>query len=210
MVRYKIRTILIICSCLFSACSDYPPDPIIEKPDVLLPLAIGNEWHYTEIKSDSANTQVSETDTVTYKVMQRLPGENQAYFAVQISRNSSSYQTFSYLANKSDGLWELEDNSFPFSYNLLFKYPAVVGDQYSQGAFIVTVRAIDTLVATADSSFFCYQYHFEPVNVQNYLSNSDIFYAPNIGYVKGIGRVFSDSVQISETILELTAFDLQK
>ena len=169
----------------------------------LIPMKTDNLWVYRSTTTDTlGNVRSTRVDTTELAPSVTIQGINWYFFS---GPGSTSPSNAVFLANKSDGVWVLDQPSQKSF--LLFQYPTTGGAEYTVWAdsttfaidgiiaqFNVKVISISENVAGVKQSFSCY--HYQPVShlintrtseVESQ-SVSDVYVAPGIGIVKSVDR----------------------
>jgi hypothetical protein len=172
---------VLVAGCESNTDSDHTTIP----DDVILPLAVNNEWVYSETFYDT-NGVISRQNSYSYAIVKdsmRL-GEK-----IYIDENGYQY------ANRTDGLWYLTDGLFYNEQRLAFKYPCKLGDTFPAPSFnysgsdgdvvTMTVATVNANVTVPAGTYTCIKYVGEgymPATDQK--TDRRIYYiAPKVGIV---------------------------
>ncbi|HPO63214.1 MAG TPA: hypothetical protein PK762_09040 [Candidatus Kapabacteria bacterium] len=98
--------------------------------------------------------------------------------------NNEKWFNYGSMKNREDGLWLrfYSDKTKKWEEELRYKYPAVVGEQYSDSLDLVKVIAINEKVTVPAGTFNCYVYRM-PLFEDNYM---DFYLCPGVGHIKTI------------------------
>jgi len=154
----------------------------------IIPLAQGNIWNYRRISFPQQDTSFFSIwisgDTI-------VGSEN--WFKQYSGQDSSNYI---FTKNKQDGFHYYHQNVG--TDDLVYKYPAVVGDNYVASYYIdsITVQNIDTNITVPAGQFSCYEYHINEMGFYIYLS----YFSPGTGKIKTISYTNGTVSNVSELI----------
>ncbi len=165
-MRSLILIIVFLLSTLsFFGCKDHDTNPLVIA-DVIYPLTIGNTWIFKVLSYDTLGNQ--------YELMPSqilITGDT----VIQGQQCYLGYETY---FNRSDGLYCFTgDSGSPFA--LLYKYPAKVGDSYSEGNRTITVVSVNDTITVPAGTFVCYHYEV----LAPYADTEERYLAPKIGLV---------------------------
>jgi hypothetical protein len=162
---------------------------------VIMPLAIGNEWHYLIEHYDSTGTQITATGPSEFILTDTTQINGLTGYAEKLSVFGYYY------TNKQGGLY----GNYCFDTckeELIVPYPAPVGYWFNRRTtpstyfdawdeihydtvyWRVTVVATDTLVEVPAGRFLCYKYYEDHLSQRSGIRNRNVYcYAPNRGKV---------------------------
>lgn len=103
--------------------------PAVDSEPEIIPLAVGNQWvMHVEGRRDDRSYTFTDTLAVTRDTT--IGGET--WYYIQHTEPRLNVLRDAYYANRADGLYRLTSApGEPFAANLLYKYPAEVGTQYT-------------------------------------------------------------------------------
>ena len=145
---------------------------VTTEPVEIMPLAVGNQWVYHSVRSDTLGHVISDT----YGTISITGTEVIAEDTWFLCNDGYKY------SNRPDGLWKFCQN------NVLYRqFPTRPGTSYETGAFMdyscawswVQVTRTDTVVTVPAGTFHCIAYH-----AGDYYTRSDYYYAPNVGLIR--------------------------
>lgn len=149
----------------------------------LIPLAIGNQWHYQLTTYDSSGV-IKSYDNITTSVERDTSIDGIKWYGY------SDVPAGIWYTNKwRSGYWIYETlnsgYSSPDTSWLVYKYPTHVGDIYEHFESQIEVINIDEIVLVSAGEFKVIHLVFTYTPPLNYLFDSfEIFIAPGIGIIK--------------------------
>jgi hypothetical protein len=136
--------------------------------DVIIPLAIGNQW-VTQINGWDSAGHPQAGLMITNRIVRDTVIQMERWYL----RSAGPSVT-----NRSTGFW-IREGSLP---ELYLKYPAVLGDKYVYGGDTVQVTARDTTIAVSAGTFSCRCYTITYTSAD--LANQLVFVCPNKGMIR--------------------------
>jgi hypothetical protein len=152
--------------------SECPPDVI---PDVILPLAIGNEWTTSVVEYNESGQQ-----TDAYMATGAVVGDSIINDTTWYIMTSDTGAGISLWTNKDDGAWVWTDSAGQ-PQALMMKYPATPGESYAVYMVTVTVESVSTSVTVPAGTFECYYYR---AHIPIYGTIGKVWACPNVGVVR--------------------------
>jgi hypothetical protein len=193
-----INSVSLLLLILLAASCDKSTNP--KPPDVLIPLAIGNQWEYAITDYDT-NSVVISVDTVLLEIVKDTVIQNMTFYI--ITADGIRDPEIFWPSNQSDGVWLfiLADSTMA----LAFEYPASVGDRITFGQDSMVVAHSNASVAVPAATFQCYQYNQYSSNLLEQIW----YFSPNVGLVKteDWARTQGGRLYLDEKI-ELISFNL--
>jgi hypothetical protein len=214
MAKYVL--LLIAAMLLLGGCSEDSTGP--SSNGVIMPLAVGNEWVY-KVTQYGGNSSIDTTYFDTLRIRQSAFYNGDSVY----SFNSSAAGT-----NRPDGYYK----TFGSTFKILAKYPSFSGEVYLidtlLGVMWDTTDELDTFFITYSCEL---TNTYTTVPAGSFLSNKylshttgtyrespgeprvkfenliESWYAPNIGEIKTMDYVWSDSLVLS-TKRELVSYHL--
>ena len=161
-------------------CGDDDDNPVVETGDLNLachqpgnpcdirPLAVGNSWTWERLSYDTSGQEMNR-DTIYESIDRDTTIDGETWYHV-----SPVWYTL-----RDDGLWY---NDIGFSVDVLYKYPAQVGDSFSCAAcsFYKVVTSTDTTLDHPLGQALCYEY----MTVSEWQDTSYVYVAPGVGTVE--------------------------
>jgi hypothetical protein len=195
-IKYFVFLVLLV---LMTNCKDEPFNPS-NSNDVILPLALGNNWQYFKYEfSSSDKDSIYNFDTVNVIVKSVLTHNQEKWYDLEMTYNSQPNHYYDYVyTNKSDGLWFL-DNPFNYANFIIHKYPTIENDtiiyenwRQERMDTIVTISTAKELNVPA-GKFTCY-YYFTNNTTSDY-------FCPGVGKIKFLHILKIDTLgQIPDTL----------
>jgi hypothetical protein len=161
--------ILMVCVASLSCGDDDPTNPW--QGGEIYPLAIGNSWTYEVMNFDSLGN-VESLDTISASVVRDTVIDGETWYVTEGDGEEGIH--IGYCIIRSNGFY----SNWPDE-ELLYKYPARVGDQYMVEDDTVIVENLDESVTVPAGEFDCVRYSVHtifPIRVYQKL-------CPNIGPV---------------------------
>ena len=199
MFREPYLILFLLCILILVACEDKSTEPIQEKTNTLLPLAVGNTWNYKLYNQSS-----DSTGQVIWNITKKITIDSKEYFLIASTGFGSSYFA---CKNENNGLFlstydTLNGLKSPF----FFKYPANDNETYQyqmQGTdsiLNITVKKQSLLIG--NQNYNCYSYVNE--NLNPYFPF--MYFAENVGLIRH-KLVYNSGHGIDTTIYFI--YDLQ-
>lgn len=161
ITRHLIAAIIAIGLVIFVGCGDKGSGP---KDTVIMPLKVGNSWLGTLTDYDS-NGVIVQVDTLKLGVLRDTTISDEKWFIVgTINEGINKVGTFNVMSHRNDGIWLANCRPPDGQPCLLYKYPAVAGDNYDFGPevlAIVTVLSTNRIVSVPAGQYRCYCYSFD-------------------------------------------------
>lgn len=185
-------TVIIVSSCKKS-------NPVGSSAEQQFwPLKTGNLWSYHAVGYDSTGAisgSGDQTVSVTFDTV--VNGERWYHISVAGA---------AFYVNRSDGFWEMWNTPSSSTEQLIYKYPASVGDGWSAGVFRISVQSTDTSIIVRSGTHSCYAYRWAS---DSGLARVD-FCSPGVGLVAAdyYSRTASGSLYLN-MMLSLTSFTLK-
>lgn len=198
-----IKTILpvLILISIFFGCETNNPVMLDNMNKGLIPIAKGNTWYYSGISYDSLGNITGNFDEI-----HDVRGDT-ILFGKKLTFYSGHFITYTDSGIIRYGGYSISSKTPKDTivhYELLFKYPASVGDSYGYGR---KIGAVDTTITVPAGTFKCVKY-------MSY-SNGNLYYDDYICY--GVGLIKSvnyyrdyyknNPSQVS-SVIELTTYKL--
>lgn len=179
IVANNVFRILLICvtGLLSLRCENQTSS--VENHDVyLIPMAVGNQWHYQRDLLDSLGNVLATTNETVRIYGDTLVGNLRWY----------GFTGQGYRINKREGVWQLVPTSY-------LEFPIDLGDSVLQGNGPTSVRLISkgTRITVPAGTYVCFEY--EETNPQQ--NNSVVnryFLAPSLGVVRKAAYSFPSAV----------------
>lgn len=155
-----------------------PTGPPATPSSVIMPLKVGNQWTFSATFYDSNGVALNGSGLTTISIIRDTTITGEKWYLLGVFGIASG----SLLANRSDGLWEIDPgSSSPY---LIFKFPASAGDTYSTSSLggKIVVGSISSSITVPQGAYSCYEYklYLQPSNQLN----SVVYFAPNAGIIK--------------------------
>jgi len=157
-------------------------------------------WHksnnYPSCPREHLELSTNQLSSAGYKLFW-ISGDtivgSENWFKQYSGQDSSNYI---FTKNKQDGFHYYHQNVG--TDDLVYKYPAVVGDNYVASYYIdsITVQNIDTNITVPAGQFSCYEYHINEMGFYIYLS----YFSPGTGKIKTISYTNGTVSNVSELI----------
>ena len=197
--RITIILSLLFFSILITSCSD--PLGIennlrvtYKKPNILIPLEIGNEWTYRITYYDSTGLEIA-IKKITIDVTEEIKNNEDSWYS---TNDSLKILTDGILSNREDGLWFMCNDSLKQEYKA-FPYPVSVGDEininilnknFGFPAYILRkILAINEKIDVEAGSFNCIKY-WDVLKKNNgdtmYNPFAVYYFSPKVGLIKSI------------------------
>ncbi|MDP4220206.1 MAG: hypothetical protein Q8896_07200 [Bacteroidota bacterium] len=221
---------MIAAACVFLAagCSKNSSEPVgtVAGPDVIAPLATGDQWIYDVATMDSSGV-ISEDHLDTLRVGLASTIDGETWYLISTASKSSSA---SFFTNRSDGYWFFNESTrIPV---MQFKYPATAGESFAKSIDTVfgtdsnfdgiksftKVISTDEKVTIGSKTYSCYHYQSYLYFFQNgadtipRLPTNDDYYSPGIGKIKSIfyfNNSFNASAAPDRTVTTLKSYSLK-
>ena len=185
--------ILFLSLFIFYSCKKENSEPETSggTSQTIIPFAQGNFWNYHSI-------MIPQQDTNYYSNW--ISGDTTIgteYWFKLFSGDSINYV---FERNKADGLHQF---TVPGDIDdLIFKYPAAVGDHYftNTNPDTVLVQNIDTLISVPAGQFSCYEY-----KIQEFGNYFLVYVSPGAGFIKAYAYINGTLT----TVNELTNYHLE-
>lgn len=188
---YRLLLILTIgLTILGLACSDddggtNSPTNDTREGDVILPLAVGNQWGFVDTQFDSAGTVVS-TEVAVFSIWDDTTISDENWYRANMIKGGQTWDWGIY-TNRSTGLWMQEasgEGQPPQPVELFLKYPATVGDEYfaDEDHGIVTVVSIDTTITVPQGTYSCVLYRYRDADDREL--EGDLYCCPDVGRIR--------------------------
>ena len=161
--RQSFLSVALLIGLMFPiGCKDNSTNSVPQiSTNQIVPLKVGNQWNLTVNSYDSSN--VLQSGNISIMILRDTVIAGQRWYEMPIHLLCQ---------NDSIGLTIYSESSN----QLMFKYPAKVGEVYFNYGDTVTVVNVDTLITVPAGTFKCYQYHYK--------SNSSWFISPGVGFIK--------------------------
>ena len=180
--------ILLLSLFIFFSCKKENSDPVTSggTSQTIIPLAQSNFWNYQSV-------MIPQLDTNYYSNW--ISGDTTIgteYWLKVFTGDSTNYV---FERNKADGLHQiLEPTGLD---ELIFKFPAAVGDHYTTTTIpdTVDVLNIDTLISVPAGQFSCYEYKIKEFG--NYFL---VYVSPGTGFIKAYAYVNGSLTTVNELI----------
>ncbi|MBS3999110.1 MAG: hypothetical protein KGZ71_01365 [Desulfobulbaceae bacterium] len=199
-MRSFIALALVMALLFLMSCSDSPIglDDNLKKTvneNVLLPLELNNKWTYRVTEYDEFGN-VTQTTNSVYSIISVFQLDNQIWYRLFDENSNLTEMT---VTNFDDGVWVAKTNVqseiSKSEKELLFKYPALNGQQYivkakdeSNGDYFARfVVEIDSKLSIDQTDYQTYFYRDEKRDANAnilYHPFADYYIAPNFGIVK--------------------------
>lgn len=158
-------------------CNDKSTEPVEEKSNTLLPLAVGNTWNFKLYNQSS-----DSTGQVIWNVSKTISVNGSEYFLI----NSSGFGN-NYFAAKNgiNGLFlSVYDSINGFTSPFFYKYPAENNETYQYQLddtdSILNVTVKKEIVKIGNQSYSCYGYINQNLNPYSPF----MYFAENIGLIR--------------------------
>lgn len=173
---------------LFGSCSKRkgPTKFYTADPRELTPLAVGNIWYGRIIGPSLGSPDVIDTSQLLQQVARDTVVNGETWYRLT-QGTTEGRDIGSWLTNRRDGVYRLENSYSGLVAYLETKYPCQTGDQYTRGEHAVTIVRATDFPITIDDRQYKTQVHVLHLS-------SDIiitYYVPGLGLVKS--EEFSDS-----------------
>lgn len=183
--------VLVLVSSVLSLQCEDQASPIENRAVHLIPMAVGNQWHYQSDLVDSlGNVIISSNETV------RIFGDTLVGGDLWYGFNAQGYRM-----NRPDGVWQLVPTPY-------LEFPINLGDSVLQGNGITYTRLISKgeRVTVPGGTFICFEYSETDPQSNNAMVNK-YYLAPSLGLVKR--ESYLGTSQTPTTIIQLLLFELR-
>lgn len=168
---------VLITTSFFTGCSDKIIEPIEEKTNTLLPLAVGNTWNYKLYNSAS-----DSMGQVIWTITKKISVDSKEYFLITSEGFGNKYFA---ARNESNGLFfSIYDSINGFVSPIFYKYPANDNETYqyqmpgTDSILNITVKKQNLMIG--NQSYNCYGYINQ--NLNPYFPF--MYFSENIGMVR--------------------------
>jgi len=177
MFRTSVLFAVFVSISFFIGCEDKSTEPIEEKTNSLLPLAVGNTWNY------KLYNQISDsTGQVIWKIIEKISIEGKEYFLITSTGFADNYFV---AQNESNGLFlSIYDSTNGFVSPFFYKYPAEDNETYqyqipnTDSILNITVKKQNLIIG--NQNYICYGYINQ--NLNPYFPF--MYFAANIGLIR--------------------------
>jgi len=177
MFRAFVLFTVLFSISFFVGCNDKSTEPIEEKTNTLLPLALGNTWNYKLYNQSS-----DSTGQVIWNVIKKITVDSKEYFLI----TTTGFGNSSFVAkSETDGLFfSYYDSTNGFTSPFFFKYPADDNETYqyrmigTDSILNITVKKQNLLIG--NQYYSCYSYINQ--NMNPYFPF--MYFAENIGLIR--------------------------
>ncbi len=199
MFRESYLILFLLGILILVACEDKSTEPIEEKTNTLLPLALGNTWNYKLYNQSS-----DSTGQVIWTINKKIIVDSKEYFLI----TSTGFGNSSLVAKlETNGLFfSYYDSTNGFTSPFFFKYPANDNETYqyqmlgTDSILNITVKKQNLLIG--NQNYNCYAYVNE--NLNPYFPF--MYFAENVGLIRH-KLVYNSGHGIDTTIYFI--YDLQ-
>lgn len=201
-MQYTIVLLSTLFNMLFFGCNNsesVKPTPV--DTSVILPLKIGNSWHYKSYEYDTTG-KLTDTWNIYYQVIDQFYVGYNLVSKMKITNDLTNDTMYLFYFNKADGCyWGFYDSSV-FKSVLYYKYPGKAGDIWKLRYGSVKIISINETFTCPAGSFNCYKYDMNP---EDSTSRNFDFLAPGIGLV---GNLFYNN-NLNYGKVELISYSLK-
>ncbi|GAB4132529.1 MAG: hypothetical protein Fur0015_06050 [Ignavibacteriales bacterium] len=177
MFKAFVLLAVLILTSFFVGCNKKSTEPIEEKTNTLLPLALGNTWNYKLYNQSS-----DSTGQVIWTINKKVIVDSKEYFLI----TSTGFGNSSFVANlETDGLFfSYYDSTNGFTSPFFFKYPANDNETYqyqmigTDSILNITVKKQNLLIG--NQNYSCYAYINQ--NFNPYFPF--MYFAENVGLIR--------------------------
>lgn len=150
----SIHIFLLLCITAFivSSCNKDNPVDTSQTNKQFWPLKLGNTWSYRAISYDSLEV-VTGTGSMDISVTRDTIVNGETWY--QLSNDGTVFY-----ANKSDGFWAMWNSSSTLVQQLIYKYPASVGNNWNYYSNDISVQSTDTSISVQQGTHSCYAYRW--------------------------------------------------
>lgn len=199
MLRILGLLAVLISISFFFGCNDKGIEPIEEKTNTLLPLAIGNTWNYKLYNQSS-----DSTGQVEWQITQKISVDGKEYYLI----TSTGFANSSFVAKMETGglFFSAFDTTNGLTSPFFFKYPASDNEEYqyqipnTDSLLNITVKKQNLLINS--QAYSCYGYMNKNLNP----------YFPFMYFAEDVGLVRNKSVYYTSHGIDTThyfIYDLQ-
>lgn len=177
MFKAFVMFAVLISTSFFVGCNEKSTEPIEEKTNTLLPLAIGNTWNYKLYNQSS-----DSTGQVIWTINKKIIVDSKEYFLI----TSTGFGNNSFVAKlETDGLFfSYYDSTNGFTSPFFFKYPADDNETYqyqmigTDSILNITIKKQNLLIG--NQNYSCYGYINK--NLNPYFPF--MYFAENVGLIR--------------------------
>ena len=191
MLAGSFAIVLVLVSSVLSLQCEDQASPIENRAVYLIPMAVGNQWHYQSDLVDSlGNVIISSNETV------RIFGDTLVGGDLWYGFNTQGYRM-----NRPDGIWQLLPTPF-------LEFPINLGDSVLQGNGITYTRLLSKgeHITVPAGTFSCFEYSERNPQYNNALVNK-YYLMPSLGLVKK--EAYSVTSENPNTIIQLLVYELR-
>jgi hypothetical protein len=177
MFKSFVLLAVLMSTSFFVGCNEKSTEPIEEKTNTLLPLALGNSWNYKLYDQSS-----DSTGQVIWTINKKKIVDSKEYFLI----TSTGFDNSSFVAKlETNGLFlSYYDSTNGFASPFFFKYPANDNETYqyqmigTDSILNITVKKQNLLIG--NQNYSCYGYINQ--NMNPYFPF--MYFAENVGLVR--------------------------
>ncbi|MDP4219676.1 MAG: hypothetical protein Q8916_05415 [Bacteroidota bacterium] len=196
MTKYFLLTL-----CLFTiSCKSSTDSNGTQSQGVIMPLAVGNMWAYTDHFYGNGSVSTSTTDTL--RLVSKISlGADTACLSPEET----------YFINRAEGLWSRL--FFADTLKLIAKYPASQGEIFGHDSFVLTsesspdpidsgvadiiVDSTNAAVTVPAGNYSCYKYKADYYDSKHVIiSRENTYYSVNVGLIKRDRYMLDSATQI--------------
>ena len=161
MFKAFVLSAILVSISFFVGCDEKSTEPIEEKTNTLLPLALGNTWNYILYNQSS-----DSTGQVIWNVNNKITVDSKEYFLI----SSTGFGNYYFAARvETNGLFlSIYDSTDGFVSPFFYKYPADDNETYqyqipnTDSILIITVKKQNLLIG--NQNYYCYGYINQNLN----------------------------------------------
>lgn len=177
MPRASYLMSFLLAIAILVGCEDKSTEPIEEKPNTLLPLAVGNTWNYKLYNHIS-----DSTGRVVWEIIQKISVDGKEYYLISSSGFADNYFV---ARNETNGLFlSIYDTTNGFVDPFFYKFPAEDNETYQyqmQGTdSILNITVKKQILLIGNQNYNCYSYVNE--NLNPYFPF--MYFAENVGLIR--------------------------
>ncbi len=161
MFRAFVLFAVLFSISFFVGCNEKSTEPIEEKTNYLLPLAVGNTWHF-KLYSQSSDS----LGEAVWNILNKISIDGKEYFLINSSGFGNSYMV---ARNESNGFFlSGYDSTNGFLWPIFFKYPAEDNEIYQYQILgtdsILNIKVKKQNLLIGNQNYSCYGYIHINVN----------------------------------------------
>jgi len=199
MYRESYLILFLLGILILVACEDKSTEPIEEKTNTLLPLAVGNTWNYKKYNQSSDSICIE-----TWSILNKTSVDDKEYFLITITGFGNGYLV---ARSESNGFFLSGfDSTNGFSWPIFFKYPAEENEIYQyqipETDSILNIKVIKQNLVVNNHNYSCYGY----IHLNGNPYFPFMYFAENVGLIRQ-KLVYNSGHGIDTTIYFI--YDLQ-